>query len=72
MDPAIAKKLAVQARLREMLAHVDREDARPVTRLALRLLALTAVRPGELRGAVWSEFEGLDSKTPTCESRQGA
>ncbi len=52
------------SKLRQMLSDVDREDARPVTRLALRLLALTAVRPGELRGAVWSEFEGLDTKTP--------
>ena len=29
----------------------------PETRLAMRLLLLTFVRTGELRGAEWSEFE---------------
>src|SRR3546814_19445376 len=43
---------------------VDGDFARPITRLALRLIALTAVRPGELRGALWSEFEELDGKEP--------
>jgi integrase len=32
--------------------------------LALRFLALTAVRPGELRGAQWWEFEDLDGVEP--------
>lgn len=50
--------------LRKMLTAVDEDFARPVTRLALRLIALTAVRPGELRGALWSEFEDLDGKVP--------
>lgn len=50
--------------LRKMLATVDADFARPVTRLALRLIALTAVRPGELRGALWEEFEDLDGKAP--------
>ena len=36
----------------------------PITRLALRLLALTFVRTGELRGARWAEFD-LESKAPT-------
>lgn len=52
------------AKLRAMLSDVDGDCARPVTRLALRLIALTAVRPGELRGARWDEFEGLDGKRP--------
>ena len=39
-----------------MLAKAEAEKAHPVTKLALRLLALTAVRPGELRGAKWEEF----------------
>jgi integrase len=52
------------AELRRMLATVDADFARPVTRLALRLIALTAVRPGELRGAVWEEFEDLDGAAP--------
>ena len=34
--------------LRKMLATVDGDFARPVTRLALRLIALTAVRPGRV------------------------
>lgn len=50
--------------LRAMLAAVDQDSARPITRLALRLIALTAVRPGELRGAQWSEFEDLDGAAP--------
>jgi integrase len=48
----------------KMLAAVDDDFARPVTRLALRLIALTAVRPVELRGALWSEFEDLDGEAP--------
>lgn len=52
------------AELRRMLATVDDDFARPITRLALRLIALTAVRPGELRGAMWSEFENLDGEAP--------
>ena len=50
--------------LRKLLAAVDDDFARPVTRLALRLIALTAVRPGELRGALWEEFEHLDGDAP--------
>jgi integrase len=50
--------------LRKLLATVDQDFARPVTRLALRLIALTAVRPGELRGAMWEEFEHLDGEAP--------
>lgn len=51
-------------RLQEMINDAEEDHARPITRLALRLLALTAVRPGELRGARWSEFEDLDSPRP--------
>ena len=49
---------------RGVLAAVEAEPASPVTKLAHRLLALTAVRPGEIRGAKWGEFEGLDTPTP--------
>jgi integrase len=45
---------------REVLRRAEGVPAHPVTKLALRLLALTAVRPGEIRGAAWSEFEQLD------------
>src|SRR3546814_18315824 len=57
--------------LRRMLATVDGDFARPITRLALRLIALTAVRPGALRGALWSEFEELDGKERSAERRVG-
>jgi len=50
--------------LRRMIIAAEEEYARPITRLALRLLALTAVRPSELRGARWDEFEDLNDKQP--------
>jgi integrase len=49
---------------RRILASVDAIPAQPVTRLALRLLALTALRPGELRGGRWAEIEDLDGSAP--------
>jgi len=49
---------------RAVLQAAEAVPAHPVTRLALRLLALTAVRPGELRGARWEEFAGLDGPEP--------
>jgi integrase len=49
---------------REVLRRAEEEPAHPVTKLALRLLALTAVRPGEIRGASWHEFERLDGREP--------
>ncbi len=36
-------------------------DGHPITRLALTLLTITFVRPGELRSASWDEFD-LDNK----------
>lgn len=59
-QPAILKL----APLKEMILAAEEEDARPVTRLALRFLALTAVRPNELRGARWDEFEDLNGDEP--------
>jgi integrase len=50
--------------LRKMILVAEEDHARPITRLALRLLALTAVRPSELRGARWDEFEELNHKEP--------
>lgn len=52
------------ARLRKMINDAEEDFARPITRLALRLLALTAVRPNELRGARWVEFESLNGPLP--------
>jgi integrase len=39
------------------LVALDAYDGDPTTKAALRLLMLTAVRPGELRGALWSEID---------------
>jgi len=50
--------------LRKMIIAAEEDFARPITRLALRFLALTAVRPSELRGARWDEFEDLNGKEP--------
>ena len=52
------------APLRKMILTAEQDYARPITRLALRFLALTAVRPNELRGARWDEFEDLNGKQP--------
>jgi integrase len=51
--------LASLTELRELLRLAESSGASPVTKIASRLLALTAVRPGVLRGAAWSEFEGI-------------
>lgn len=50
--------------LRAMIVAAEEDYARPITRLALRFLALTAVRPSELRGARWDEFEELNGAGP--------
>lgn len=59
-QPAITELIP----LRKMIIAAEEDHARPITRLALRLLALTAVRPRELRGARWDEFENLNGKLP--------
>lgn len=51
-------------RLRKTIADAEEDYVRPITRLALRFLALTAVRPTELRGARWDELEGLNGRRP--------
>ena len=49
---------------RDVLRRAEAVPAHPVTKLALRMIALTAVRPGEIRGAAWHEFEQLDGSEP--------
>jgi integrase len=58
--PAIIEKKALGAVLRAM----DGFDGQPTTCAALKLLALLAPRPGELRHAHWSQFD-LDATTRT-------
>jgi integrase len=45
------------AELPELLAKAEKANINALTRHAIRLLVLTAVRPGELRQAPWSEFD---------------
>ena len=59
-QPAITDLAAA----RTMLQKADDETAHPVTKLALRILALTAVRPGTLATTPWAEWAGLDSEAP--------
>jgi hypothetical protein len=58
------------AEARKVLAAVEAIPAHPTTKLANRLLALTVVRPGELRGARWGD--GASSRGWTARSRFGA
>ena len=51
-------------RMRKLLRDCEAERTRAGTKFALRLLALTAVRPGEIAGARWDEFEDLDGEHP--------
>ena len=46
-------------RARQVLRDVEASSAGPLTKLASRLLALTAVRPGIVRAARWAEFEEI-------------
>lgn len=52
------------AELPELLGKIDSTNLTTPTRWAIRLLVLTATRPGELRAAPWSEFD-LDAATWT-------
>jgi integrase len=52
------------AAVRKMMLDCEAERCRAGTKLALRLIALTAVRPNELHKARWEEFTGLDGDEP--------
>ena len=49
---------------RAVLKAADATPAHVVTRIALRLLALTALRPGTLAQTPWSEFDAIDPDKP--------
>lgn len=55
--------ITVMDEVRQILVLAEASGASPVTKLASRLLALTAVRPGVVRGAGWDEYEGIDWET---------
>lgn len=67
-QPAIIDRIrdhdAQVAVVRQMLRDCDDERCRASTKFALRLLALTAVRPNEIQNAEWSELEDLDGPAP--------
>jgi hypothetical protein len=46
--------------VRQMLRDCENERCRAATKFALRLIALTAVRPNEIQNAEWNELEELD------------
>lgn len=50
--------------LRQMMVDCEAERCRAATKLALRFLALTAVRSNEINGARWEEFEDIDGEAP--------
>jgi len=54
--------------LRALLAAADGAAGGGLVKLASRLLALTLVRPGVVRGAAWSEFEGIDWSTGAADN----
>ena len=49
---------------RGVLRTMEDSTSGPLTKLASRLLALTVVRPGVVRAAKWTEFEGIDWNDP--------
>ena len=49
---------------RELLKAAEAAPGHPLTKLASRFLALTAVRSGSLRHAEWPEFEDLETASP--------
>jgi integrase len=51
-------------KVRKLLSDIEASTAGPSTKLASRLLALTAARPGIVRTARWIEFEGIDWDKP--------
>jgi integrase len=46
-----------RSELSGLINAIDQYDGNPITMYALKLLLLTFVRPGELRGARWEEFD---------------
>ena len=46
--------------VRQLVHDDDRAGASPVTRLAARVLALTAQRPGMVRRMTWEQLSGID------------
>jgi integrase len=61
------------AKVGELLRAIDGYSGQPITALALKLAPLVFVRPGELRGAEWREFD-LDNsewRIPAARMKMG-
>ncbi len=58
--------LSVDA-IRELMGDIDRAGASPVNRLAARILALTAQRPGMVRFMEWNDITGIDWADPEAD-----
>ena len=61
------------ARVGELLRAIDGYTGQPITAMALKLAPLVFVRPGELRGAKWSEFDldGAEWRIPAARMKMG-
>ncbi len=61
------------ARVGELLRAIEGYTGQPITAMALKLAPLVFVRPGELRGAEWSEFdlEGAEWRIPAARMKMG-
>ena len=59
--------LSVEA-IRALITNIDRAGASPVNRLAARVLALTAQRPGMVRFMEWDDITGVDWASPEADS----
>lgn len=62
-----------QEELPELVRDIEGYDKSPMVRIGLKLLLLTAVRPGELRMAEWKEFDLQDGiwKIPAERMKMG-
>jgi integrase len=56
-EPRNFPALTKAEELGQLMASIAAYDGSPITRAALKMLAYTFVRTGELRGAAWSEFD---------------
>lgn len=70
MAPVIKRRQPAVATIeeaRELLMRVNETPSHPITKLALYLLALTAVRPGVITSTPWMELNKLDPKRPVWQ-----
>jgi integrase len=64
IDESFNQQSRIRA-IRQVLIDCESQRCRASTKLAMRIVALTAVRPNELAGARWTELVELDGDTPT-------